>query len=48
MRMRPPVLAEEEEGAPQPAFKWTGNANTATVGEWKRSEVQPQAQQEVD
>lgn len=40
MRMRPAVLAEEEEGAPQPVFKWTGNANMATVGEWKRSGVQ--------
>lgn len=44
MRMRPAVLAKEEVGAPSLtpplAFKWTGNANMATVGEWKRSGVQ--------
>lgn len=44
MRMRPAALAGEEEGAPTLtptfAFKWTGNANMATVGEWKRSEFQ--------
>lgn len=43
MRMRPAVLAKGEVGAPSLtplAFKWTGNANMATVGEWKRSGVQ--------
>lgn len=42
MRMRPALLAEEEEGGPSvpPIFKWTGNANMATVGQWKRSGIQ--------
>lgn len=38
--MKPAVVVEEEWGLPQsplPGFKWTGNANMATVGEWKRS-----------
>lgn len=43
MRMRPAVLAKEGWGLPHLpplAFKWTGNANMATVGEWRRSGVQ--------
>lgn len=43
MRIRPAVLLEEEVGLPHstpPAFKWTGNANTATVGERTGSGVQ--------
>lgn len=42
--MRPAVLAGTRRGLPHSpptsASKWTGNANMATVGEWKRSRVQ--------
>lgn len=36
-------MQREKRGLPRPTplrFKWTGNANMATVGEWKRSGVQ--------
>lgn len=44
MRKRPAVRPEGGCPSPHPhppsPFKWTGNANVATVGEWERSAVQ--------